>query len=121
MTEAHPLTRRQKLLAARSVQLGNIVEVLADRFDFTNQAFDIEGSVLEAEAKADAFKEHIELLRKRAEDFRNNIHTHNTPPIVVRRTPPLSPVDNMIWFDTTDLKIFVYLNDNRSKQWVEFD
>ena len=70
MTEPHPLTRRQKLLAARSVQLGNIAEALVDRFDFNQQVFDLDGDVAMAEAKVSVFDKRIEALRERIKDFR---------------------------------------------------
>lgn len=121
MVEPHPLTRRQKLIAERTVQLGNISEALADRFNHDQQVFDLEGSVFETEAKAIAFATRIELLKEKINSFRDTLTTATTPTIVVRRTRPLSPLDNMVWFDTTSLAIFVYINDGRSKQWVEFD
>jgi hypothetical protein len=121
MVEPHPLTRRQKLIAERSVQLGNISEALTDRFDHGQQVFDLEGSVLETEAKAAAFAALIERLKEKAYSFRDTVTTATTPTIVVRRTIPLSPLDNMVWLDTTSLAIYVYINDGRSKQWVEFD
>jgi len=121
MVEPHPLTRRQKLLAERITQLGNITEALVERFDHSQNLFDIEGSVLETEAKAAAFEARVQLLKERIESFRDTVITNTTPTIVVRRTRPLNPVDDMLWFDTTNLEIFVYVNDGRSKQWVEFD
>ena len=38
--------------------------------------------------------------------------------IVSSDTPPASPTDNLIWFDTSSGTLFVYVNDGTSTQWV---
>ena len=114
MTDPHPLTRRQKLLAARSVQLGNVAEVLVDRFDYTNQVFNLEGDVMEAEAKAEVFNRRLQLIQQKAEDFRNSLEHPEPPAITVAKRKPRNPKPDHIWFDTVYLQIFIYQD-----QWVE--
>ena len=114
MTEPTPLTRRQKLLAARSVQLGNIAEALVDRFDFNQQVFDLDGDVSMAEAKVSVFDNRIEALRERIKDFRDRLEKDEHPPITVSTIKPRNPKPDHIWIDTGYLQMFVYLN-----QWVE--
>ena len=114
MTDPHPLTRRQKLLAARSVQLGNIAEALVDRFDFNQQVFDLDGEVMEAEARVSVFDKRIEALRERITDFRDRLDKDEHPPITVSTIKPRNPKPDHIWIDTGYLQMFVYLD-----QWVE--
>jgi hypothetical protein len=33
-------------------------------------------------------------------------------------TPPASPTENMLWFNSTNASLFVYYNDGTSVQWV---
>lgn len=41
--------------------------------------------------------------------------------IVCSDTPPASPTDDMMWFDTTTSNLFVRYNDGTSTQWVQIN
>ncbi len=46
-------------------------------------------------------------------------HDHDGIQHFVSDTAPTSPSSGDMWFNTTNLKLYVYYNDGTSAQWVE--
>ena len=116
-SESNPLTRKQKLLAERNVQIGNIAKSLEDRFNYSSRVMTIialVGGIEQSQAYLAGQLQDIEtalccLQQKPA----------TTSNIVVSATKPPDPFNGLIWLDLETMSAYVYTDDGDSKQWVE--
>ena len=117
-SEPNPLTRKQKLLGERNVQLGNIAKSLEDRFNYSNKVLQLIGLL-------GGIEQSQEFLAGQLQDLETTLCCLQKQPapsnsnIVVSATKPPDPSIGLIWFDLETLSAYVYNDDGDSRQWVE--
>ena len=118
-SEPNPLTRKQKLLAERNVQIGNIAKSLEDRFNYSNKVLQLIGLL-------GGIEQSQEFLAGQLQDLETTLcclqKTTTAPAlsnVVVSTTKPPDPTPGLIWFDLETMSAYVYNDDGDSRQWVE--
>ena len=51
--------------------------------------------------------------------MRDSINSLTAGQVAVSTSEPSSPSEGQLWFDKSNLKMKIYINDGNSNQWVE--
>ena len=117
--EPTPLTRKQKLLAERNVQINNVAKSIRERFNFSDRVIGFISSVGGLEQSQAYIAGQLQSLQTTLECLQQKQTTPATSNVVVSTTKPPDPTPGLIWFDLETMSAYVYNDDGDSRQWVE--
>lgn len=138
--EPLPLSRKEKLLAERVIQIGNIVESIRERFDHSNTITSQCNSVTTLEQSTADLAGTLQTLTTTLSGMVTQQNYDPTPDditdvmdhlginyqgaiskgnVVVSATKPPDPTVGLVWIDPETLSAYMYNDDGDSKQWVE--
>ena len=138
--EPTPLTRKEKLLAERVIQIGNIVESIRERFDHSNTVTNHCSAVANLEQSTADLAGTLQTLTTTLSGMVTQQNYDPTPDditdvmdhlgiqhlgkiykgnVVVSETKPPDPTIGLVWIDPETMSAYIYNDDGDSQQWVE--